>query len=286
MTTEVEIIGDGWHEGGSDCALKGRVRVVTFRLEYPRYIHSQLKTHRVFSSCSASSRAIPLDRMIEQVENNPAIPLWTMNQPGMQGQRADMETTSYACGEWMDAMKDAIYHVRELQSLGIHKQDANRLLEPFMHIRTILTGTAEGLEHFFRLRIDEAAQPEINLLATKMRDAMEKSVPVNVPEGAWMTPYYGVTKDPETILKAVARCAQVSYRKDADDMETVQRVITRLVSGHALHASPFEHVWRPSPVARCPGNLSYCRQLRHVVEDWLQEKSYAGVLKVLEMFVR
>ena len=154
-----------------------------------------------------------------------------------------------------------------------------------MHIRTILTGTAEGLEHFFKLRIDEAAQPEINLLATKMRDAMERSEPVQVPGDAWMTPYYGVTRDPETILKAVARCAQVSYRKDADDMETVQRVITRLVSGHALHASPFEHVWRPSPV-RCSGNLSYCRQLRHVVEDWLQEKSYAGVLQMLEMYMR
>lgn len=281
MTTEVEIIADGTFTNNQE----GPVRVVTFILEYPRFIHSQLKTHRVFSSNSASSRAIPLDRMIEQVENNPAIPLWTMNQPGMQGQRADMALTSYACGVWMDAMNDAIHHVRELQTLGIHKQDANRLLEPFMHIRTILTGTDEGLEHFFKLRIDPAAQPEINLLATKMRDAMEKSVPVNVPEGAWMAPYYGVTSDPETILKAVARCAQVSYRKDADDMETVKRVITRLVSGHALHASPFEHVWRPSPV-RCSGNLSYCRQLRHVVEARLQEKSYAGVLKALEMFVR
>lgn len=282
MTTKVEIIGDGTFTNNPE----GPVRVVTFRLEYPRYIHSQLKTHRVFSSNSASSRAIPLDRTIEQVKNNPAFPLWTMNQPGMQGQRADMGTAHCACGVWMDAMNDAIFHVQRLRTLGIHKQDANRLLEPFMHIRTILTGTAEGLEHFFKLRIDEAAQPEINLLATKMRDAMERSEPVHVPGDAWMTPYYGVTKDPETILKAVARCAQVSYRKDADDMETVQRVITRLASGHALHASPFEHVWRPSPTARCPGNLSYCRQLRHVVEDWLQEKSYAGVLRVLEKFVR
>lgn len=281
MTTKVEIIGDGTFTSNPE----GPVRVVTFILEYPRYIHSQLKTHRVFSSSSASSRAIPLDKMIEQIENNPAIPLWTMNQPGMQGQRADMETTSYACGVWMDAMNDAIFHVRELQALGIHKQDANRLLEPFMHIRTILTGTAEGLEHFFKLRIDPAAQPEINLLATKMRDAMERSEPVQVPGVAWMTPYYGVTRDPETILKAVARCAQVSYRKDADDMETVKRVITRLVSGHALHASPFEHVWRPSPV-RCSGNLSYCRQLRHVVEAYLREKSYAGVLRMLEMYMQ
>ena len=43
----------------------------TFELTYPRYIHSEFMTHRVFSRNASSSRAIPVKRMIEQVRNNP-----------------------------------------------------------------------------------------------------------------------------------------------------------------------------------------------------------------------
>lgn len=39
-------------------------RVTTFELEYPRYIHAQLLTHRVFSRNSASSRAIPIEKTL------------------------------------------------------------------------------------------------------------------------------------------------------------------------------------------------------------------------------
>ena len=47
-------------------------RITTFELEYPRIIHSELMTHRMFSRNSASSRAIPVAKVIEMVEQNPA----------------------------------------------------------------------------------------------------------------------------------------------------------------------------------------------------------------------
>lgn len=63
----------------------GKKRVTTFELEYPRYIHAEVMTHRVFSRNAASSRAIPIAKMIEQVRENTVLPTWTQNEAGMQG---------------------------------------------------------------------------------------------------------------------------------------------------------------------------------------------------------
>ena len=60
-------------------------RITTFELEYPRFCHSELMTHRMFSRNAASSRAIPVTNMIDLVENNIARPVsWNMNKRGMQ----------------------------------------------------------------------------------------------------------------------------------------------------------------------------------------------------------
>lgn len=60
-------------------------RLTTFILEYPRFVHSEFMTHRMFSKNAASSRAIPIEKMIQQVIDNPAMPVWWgKNQSGMQ----------------------------------------------------------------------------------------------------------------------------------------------------------------------------------------------------------
>ena len=48
-------------------------RITTFLLTYPRFIHSELMTHRMFSRNSASSRAIPFEKMLKIVEEDPFI---------------------------------------------------------------------------------------------------------------------------------------------------------------------------------------------------------------------
>src|SRR4051812_25355231 len=61
------------------------IRLVSAIWRYPRYIHSEVMTHRVFSRNAASSRAIPLKKMIAAVGKTPAIPdFWGKNQKGMQ----------------------------------------------------------------------------------------------------------------------------------------------------------------------------------------------------------
>ncbi|HEV2643681.1 MAG TPA: hypothetical protein VGT98_13280, partial [Candidatus Elarobacter sp.] len=41
------------------------VRLTTMEARYPRFIHSEVMTHRVFSRNSSSSRAVPIRKMID-----------------------------------------------------------------------------------------------------------------------------------------------------------------------------------------------------------------------------
>lgn len=61
------------------------VRLLTVEMTYPRIIHSEQMTHRVFSRNSASTRAIPLKNQIVNLIENPFVPeKFGINQPGMQ----------------------------------------------------------------------------------------------------------------------------------------------------------------------------------------------------------
>ena len=242
-------------------------RVTTFELEYPRYIHAQLLTHRVFSRNSASSRAIPIEKTLNLIYENPVNPIWTYNQPGMQGEivvdpvlKCKMDLI------WGKARKEMMENVRELVKLGAHKQDVNRLLEPFETIKTILTGSQ--FKHFFNLRISTEVQPETRILAEKMKAAYDSSRPELLKYGEWHTPYVSNTdKNAKDI--SVACCAQVSYRKLNTDPEKCKEIFYKLINGGKIHASPFEHVCRPTNYMEGEtdtGNIKGFHQYRYDVE--------------------
>lgn len=249
-------------------------RVTTFELEYPRYIHSELLTHRVFSRNSASSRAIPLKKMIEQVTTNMVIPKWTMNQKGMKGINLDdvdggERMKMVASDIWTAAALGAIKAVEKLHVIGIHKQNANRLLEPFIHIKTVLTGS--DFENFFSLRVHEDAQPEIRELAFEMQMLLRNSEPKKLKYNQWHLPYASDLKGEIAKKLSVSCCAQVSYRKLNKEVEKALEIYERLISGDKLHASPFEHVCRPlNPGEQQKGNLIGWHQYREDVEKSLR----------------
>ena len=77
-----------------------KIRITTLELEYPRFIHSEFMTHRMFSRNASSSRAIPVARQIEMIKEDPAMPIhWGKNQPGMQ---AKEENTALVDMSWRD----------------------------------------------------------------------------------------------------------------------------------------------------------------------------------------
>ena len=152
-------------------------RITTFELVYPRFIHSEFMTHRVFNRNASSSRAIPTAKFIEQVRNEPVIPShWGKNQKGMQAfEELSEDQRSDAIFIWEQAASSVATYAEMLRRGQVHKQIVNRIPEPFTHIRVVVTSTS--WVNFYGLRDHEDAQPEIRLLAQAMKKAHEESVP-------------------------------------------------------------------------------------------------------------
>lgn len=124
--------------------------LVTYLLKYPRFIHSEMLTHRMLAKNSASSRAIPANKMIEEVDRYPVKPIaWQKKHKGMQGTEY-FEDTSEVEFEWLKAKSNAVNSSFNLASMKATKQLSNRLLEPFQYIEVMVTGTE--WENFFSLR--------------------------------------------------------------------------------------------------------------------------------------
>lgn len=229
-------------------------RLTTMEVRYPRFIHSEMMTHRVFSRNAASSRAIPIKKMIAAVREEPAMPVyWGRNQSGMSAREEvghDVETLARA--EWLAALDDALRHAERLssQEIDLHKQLVNRLLEPFAWITVIVTATEWA--NFFTQRAHPDAQPEIQKIARMMLAAYRASTPATVEPGRWHLPL--IQDDERTLPEdelckiSVARCARVSYlthdgkRDHAKDLDLYEKLLGGGANGHW---SPFEHVATP-----------------------------------------
>lgn len=229
------------------------VRVTTMELVYPRFVHAELMTHRVFSRNASSSRAIPVQRALKMIRETPALPVsWRMNQAGMQGYEVATDAVAHeAQGVWLTAMAQAIDAAEKLDALGLHKQIVNRLTEPFSHIKVVLTSV--WWENWDGLRNHHMAEPTIEALAIKIAEARAASEPKLLQPGEWHLPY--VTDEEvaevgiETAKKlSTARCARVSYNNHdgkAPTLEADLKLHDALVVSQPIHASPAEHQATP-----------------------------------------
>ena len=221
-------------------------RITTLELVYPRYIHSELMTHRVFSRNASSSRATPLAVTLDEVKNDPVFFDYVgKNQSGMvAGEALKPEELDAFREEWETLAYQVASRVEYMaERFNIHKQTLNRALEPFLRIRTLVTATE--WDNFFTLRLASDAQPEIKMLAEAMKEAMTKSNP-NV--GVYHLPYiedYDSCSDDDWGKYhkiSVARCARVSYGRldgKVNSKDEDLALFNRLrASGHM---SPFEH---------------------------------------------
>jgi thymidylate synthase ThyX len=264
-----------------DSIAENGVRLTTMQLTYPRFIHAEFMTHRVFSRNASSSRAIPVAKMIEQVRTNPAMPIhWGKNQPGMQAnEELQGEERLQAIRQWKLAAERAADSANIMNMIGAHKQVANRILEPFQYMHVIVTATE--WENFFELRAHPDAQPEIHALALVMRTAKEQSAPRYLHDGQWHLPYVKLVEraryhgDTDLLLKlSGARCARVSYlTHDGQEPEVEKDVALyeRLVGSRPLHASPIEHQATPMESAHhWSGNLRGWMQHRKILESTME----------------
>lgn len=272
--------------------LKQHLPVVTFYLAYPRFIHSEMMTHKDFSRSAASSRAIPVAKMLAQVWNNPAMPLhWGINQPGMKAERYFVGwKRNFLRNLWQLCGRMVCVFVWVVMKMGLHKQTANRMLEPWQLMHVTLTTCK--LANFFNLRIHKDAQPEICFLATVMKRAVDASTPVHLIQGEWHLPwitdedyrlashYLDQASLPCTtteLLKkmSAARCARSSYA-NFDGERTVEgdlNTYAKLVESEPVHASPCEHQCTPDSLGYdpIPDAASFDKTGRFVfVRQWRQ----------------
>lgn len=280
MAYECKIIADS-------LAPNGR-RLTTFQVTFPRIILAEINTHRAFSRNSASSRAIPVEKMIAKVQEDPFIPIyWGKNQKGMQAGEELTELVQRCCMDsWLIARDHAVIAAGLLLHHGVHKQITNRLLEPFLWHTAIISAT--DYANFFAQRCHPDAQPEIRRIAEMMRDAYDAGEPDEAIEGDphyWHLPYASGTLDGRylgnygspyhggiEIAKkvSVARCARVSYlTQDGEySIEADLALYDRLVQGS--HWSPFEHIAQPGseaePMLRS-GNFRGWTQFRKQFKD-------------------
>nr|DAE97219.1 MAG TPA: thymidylate synthase, flavin-dependent [Caudoviricetes sp.] len=216
--------------------------IITWELMYPRYIHSELMTHRQFSRNAASSRATPTRVLVEEVRKHPAFfDEVRLNQKGMTGgELVGDDVLKEFKRQWEDAANTAADYAENWLKMGIAKQTVNRILEPFLPIRTIVTAT--DIDNFFKLRLAPDAQPEIQSLAKAMNESREKAG-VSVEEVHIPYAEYFTDKTEHLVARAIAACARVSVARNDGKKTTYEEDLAftkRLLS--AGHMTPFEHV--------------------------------------------
>ncbi len=261
--------------------------LLTMEWTYPRMVHAEALRHRSLSRNAASSRAIPVKKMLGAIQDEPAHPVeWGTAKAGMvagdpvaeaEGQRA-MET-------WLHARNEAMTHAWTLLNQGLHKQVINRLVEPFAQITELVSGTEWG--NFYRLRISPYADPTLRALATAAARAHLASTPRPCQPGDWHIPFgdqmpEGLTEE-ERIKVATARCARISYLNHDGVRFSVDDDIRKHDElRHNSHWSPFEHCARAmeAPEAGLVDRMESAGWSREVgdafYESFLHSRNFRG----------
>ncbi len=273
---EVKMVADSVNVATKD-------RLTSFLLTYPRYIHSELMTHRVFSRNAASSRAIPVAKFRKDVMENPVMPShWGANQPGMAAD-AELDDTlkdwlwpsseekvtqrEFAKRTWLAARDLALGAHLALEKVGLHKQIANRIIEPWFHIQVLVSSTE--WTNWFSLRSSEAAHPDIMNLS----DAMLETYVLNEDHaelkdvGQWHLPF-GDQFIPEDMPATEAakictsRAARVSYKTFEGEIDFAKDTELHDRLRNSGHWSPFEHAAMATKDSEWSGNFRGWRQYR------------------------
>jgi len=265
MSISAKIILDSINSQG--------IRLTTMLVRMPKFILPEFGTHRVFSRNTSSSRAIPTQKLIEDIKKDPAIPVrFGKNQKGMQASEdISEEEKQRALGIWNYDRETGIWCAEELLKLNVHKQVTNRLIENHSHVNVLVSAT--NWANFYRLRNHPDAQPDIQVVAVAMYEAQMESEPAQLKKGNWHLPYITgldrqVCYDNHDLIKiSVARCARTSYLNTEGKVPTLQEdmaLYNRLVGSDPIHASPAEHQATPT------GDTDYCGNFK----GWIQWRKF------------
>lgn len=199
-------------------------RLVTMLCKYPKFIHGEHLRHRSFSFSVSSSRAIPVNKNLEEVRSDAlrAAPVWWGTEQKGMASGAELDDTNKII-KWPNDLPNSLYHVvfylninikeelitereyvkrlwkmgalfdsdvaQEMATRKAHKSITNRKIEDSLHVNVLVTGTHDGWMNFFGLRLDSYAQPEIRTLAEAQWRCWNDHQPTLLQPGQWHLPF-------------------------------------------------------------------------------------------------
>ena len=223
--------------------------------QFPKALQAELRTHRsariedTSNQSHYSSRAIPIEKALKQVKEDPFIFELTAFAKGMNGNDLDKETREKAEQIILELRDLASERVEKLMQLGIAKQDANRYIEPWMKGGCIVTFSQEALDHFLDLRTKEGVQRDMRNHTLELQALLRQTEPIKLNPGEWHLPYMDkwASKDSlsinELLKISAARCARISYQNFDGDfaVEKDFALFERLTQAIPPHLTPLEH---------------------------------------------
>jgi len=242
---QATVIKDSVFEGqDSDCS-----RLITIEYVAPKFLLAEINTHRMMVKNASSSRSEPTNSFMTHV----FVPTKVgKNKSGMQSSEYlnDDELSEFQ-KDWFriyEMVSEEVYKLKD--KYNPHKQTLNRLLEPFILAKGVITATKKWWDHFLMLRDSDLAQPEIKELAEAIRKSIEGSTPQTLKIGEWHLPYIDskIAGEDDVNIKISASCiAQVSYRKLDFTQDKALSIFNKLnlLSKDKLnppHISPVQHI--------------------------------------------
>ena len=262
-------------------------RLMTFEVEFPRFILAEFNTHRAVSKNASSSRAIPTLKVIAALEDNIVEPVrYGKNKPGMQADKENLEGADLEEAKqiWLDMARYNIQGCKRLAELKLHKQWASRPMEWFSTIRMVVSVTE--IDNLFFLRDHFEAQDEFIYLAQALKIAANESTPRLLKPDDWHLPYV-TDKDfddlglMDALKVSASRCARVSMKTHhgvtstlQEDIDLFKKLVHPKVSefeaeDNPFHASPTEHQATPTDKG-FPSTLILCGNF----VGWDQHRKY------------
>lgn len=274
---KAEVLAHSVSEAGAEA--------ITMRVVLPRIILAEFNTHRKISKNTSSSRAIPINKMIQHVKDNMFTPVWWgKNQPGMQAKEQLKGIRLWLVKKaWRLAGLGACNVALALNKLGLHKQITNRLIENFSYVTVVFT--TSDLNNLFWLRDHPDAQPEFRELAREMKIVYMQSTPKLLQPGEWHLPFVQENEKhiytiQEQLILSVARCASTSYQTvdgKALHPDRAKEIYNKLSGTEVLHASPFEHQLTPDSLVtiqfRVKGKRNY-----ETADVWHQPNAHGNTI--------
>jgi hypothetical protein len=216
-------------------------RVITVQVYTPRFLNAELNTHRNIAKNYSSGRAIGFPMTKHQKE--PFIPPYVQTPSAtMHGEKeVDIATYRSFAGNLHTIYQDILYVLAPFEH-KVHKQHLNRYIEAFTMQTGVFTANEYAFDNLIKLRKSKYADPNIQIFASKLEDAISESKSIerfkHLPlTGDLDTDNY---TDLELALISAGRIAKVSYNYAFDEAPENSLNRAKMLIEHE-HKSPLCH---------------------------------------------